>query len=118
MGSVSRASSGEVDEGLVVRSIPAAGERVATGTEVELVVSTGTEEPTTPGDRGESRAVPDVMGLPLQEALDTLTERGFHARIEEVAAQGRPPGIIASQAPEPGIRHPVSGTVTIVVTLS
>ena len=118
MGSILRESSQEVDEGRVVRSVPAAGEMVPTGTEVQVIISTGVEEQSEPDadSRDETRPVPDVIGQSLEEALDSLTERSFQARIEEVEAQGRPLGIITDQTPEAGIRHRIGGTVTIVVT--
>jgi hypothetical protein len=124
VGPISQESSDEVDEGRVVRSVPAAGEKVPSGTEVRLIISTGTGESTStgtgestePDSRDGTLPVPDVIGLPLAEALDALTGVGFEPRIEEVEAQGRPPGIIVDQVPEAGTRLPISGTVTIVVT--
>jgi eukaryotic-like serine/threonine-protein kinase len=66
-GSVDSTTSQTVAEGLVVASDPNAGTKLESGTPVNLVVSTG--KPLV--------KVPDVVGLPKDEAITALTDLGF-----------------------------------------
>lgn len=60
-------SSGEIPEGNLTRTEPAAGSRVFKGSTVTIYVSTGPKQV----------KVPDLSGLSEQEALTSLTQAGF-----------------------------------------
>jgi serine/threonine protein kinase len=61
-----------VPAGQVIETDPPAGEKVADGTPIKVIVSTGRE----------AIAVPDVTNMPLDQAKQTLTDAGFVAGSE------------------------------------
>ncbi len=69
--------------------------RTAAG--IDTVV-TWTERPSS--DAPAAAVVPDVVGLPLAEARDAVTEAGFTARVEELETCDPRPGVV-EQAPTP-----------------
>lgn len=60
-------TSVDIDEGLVVRTDPLAGDVIAAGSEVALVISTGPAK----------IPVPELVGLPLEEAEQVLVGEGL-----------------------------------------
>ena len=79
--------SDEVEAGLVIRTDPPAGQQVAKDGPVTLFVSKGPD----------LIAVPDVIGMSLDEAVDTLEAAGF-----EVSAEGPPRGTVFETDPGVG----------------
>jgi serine/threonine-protein kinase len=59
----------EEPDGIIIRQDPAAGDLVAEGTAVNYIVSSGIEK--------EYRAMPNIIGLQLEEATDQLEDLGF-----------------------------------------
>ena len=92
----------DVDKGLATGTDPAAGEQVASGTAVVLLIATGEVD------------LPDVTGMTEDEARSTLTDLGLSVTTKRVETGGQPDGIVYKQSPEPG-RVDVGSTVTITV---
>lgn len=100
--------SGE-PRGTVVGQNPAGGTRVAEGTHVRLEVALG------PGERPNA-PVPDVTGLPEEEARAMVRESGFTVRtVDQDAPTAGRRGEVLRQDPEPGTSAPVLGQVTLFV---
>lgn len=87
-----RRYSAQVAPGLVVSQRPAPGAKVAEGTEVAVSVSAGTE----------SFSMPDVLGLPLDQARKRLRDRGLAVDVRTVPSD-KPQGTIVSSFPAPGV---------------
>lgn len=91
----------------VLGTEPPAGERLAEGSGVVLVISDG---PTL-------REVPDVLGADAAEAAERLTEAGFTPvegpteHHEEI-----PAGAVIATDPAPGDQLPTGGTVTLTIS--
>ena len=73
LGKVGRGNSDNVQPGTVFRQDPAAGQEVATGSDVAVWYSDGPH----PEDR--ELVVPRVIGLELREAVDSLKRSGLRA---------------------------------------
>ncbi|MFN2556097.1 MAG: PASTA domain-containing protein [Nitriliruptorales bacterium] len=83
----------KVGKGLVVRTDPPAGAPISEGQPVTVVVSRGRR----PID------VPRVVGLTVDDAAARLSALGLKATVAaEVFHDTAPPGVVVSQAPDPG----------------
>ena len=91
--------------GEVVEQRPESGERAATGSAVTVKASKGQN----------TKPVPDVIGLREDEAIATLRESGFEARVFDVPAAD-PAGTVVAQEPPPGDRAPPDSRVRINVS--
>jgi len=78
--------------GAVLRSEPAAQQRVKPDTPVALVVSKGLE----------MLAVPGVVGRPQAEATPALEEAGFRPVVREVFSEDVAKGVVVAQTPAEG----------------
>ncbi|TQM14107.1 Stk1 family PASTA domain-containing Ser/Thr kinase [Pseudonocardia kunmingensis] len=87
--------SDSVPEGAVVRTDPEAGEEVATGEPVTIVVSSGEGEP-------ETVRVPMVIGEDYEDAADILEELDLEAEEETAFLIGRENGRVIGQDPPAG----------------
>lgn len=67
VGTVSEAYSSDIAEGLVMSQSPAAGNKVAKGTTVNIVISKGPE----------AISMPDLLGKDYEEAKELLEEKGL-----------------------------------------
>ena len=94
--------------GQIIGQSPQAGELLGAGNGVDITVSRGQEE--------REAALPNLVGLPLEEARRRLEELGFR-RIEEVPTRLGRAGVNA-QNPQPGERAQVSAPVTLYYTFS
>lgn len=82
--------------GTVLLQRPGGGRRAAPNSLVEIAVSLGS------GER-PLRTIPDVTGMPENEAKQRLVEVGFTVRsVDEPAADSSERGIVLSQTPVPG----------------
>ena len=90
----------------VVQSDPAPGARVDANTSVGLIISSGPP----------AVELPDVTGLPVDEAVNTLREAGFE--VERKAGWGGdvPADRVISQDPTGGVRISRKSRVTIVIS--
>src|SRR6185312_11767034 len=96
---------GTVPAGDVISTSPAAGQSVARGSEVTVVVSSGPQQ----------TSVPDVVGLTQQQAQQTLGSRSFDVTIAQKETDTNAPGTVVSQSPAAGRRVDPGTGVTIVV---
>ncbi|MFF9686249.1 Stk1 family PASTA domain-containing Ser/Thr kinase [Streptomyces sp. NPDC014623] len=105
-GMVTREFSEEIDRGKVIRTDPRSGTERRPGSAVALVVSKGS-----PVD------VPDVTGLPVEEAEAALGEAGLEAKV--LAGRVNSPeasGEIARQTPGSGAEAAEGDTVELTVS--
>ncbi len=107
-GPVDYASSSNFPEGVVIRQRPAAGERVARGSVVHLVVSSGS--PSSP------KRVPDLVGLSIAVVGDSLRKYEMTLGAVRERADPLPAGQVLSQTPERGARVPRHTAVEVVVS--
>lgn len=94
--------------GQIIGQSPQAGELLGAGSGVDITVSRGQEE--------REAALPNLVGLPLEEARRRLEGLGFR-RIEEVPTRLGRAGVNA-QNPRPGESAQVSAPVTLYYTFS
>ena len=90
---LAQSSSDTVPKGAVIAQLPAAGDSVAPGTTVGLVVSTG--PPT-----AAKVAVPNVVGMTLVDAQQALTDAGFKPVPVPSTGSGKPVNEVLAQSPE------------------
>ncbi|MDA0335866.1 MAG: PASTA domain-containing protein, partial [bacterium] len=110
LGSVRLASHSSIPEGVVVRQQPAAQARVARGTSIDLVVSSGSPFANKP--------VPDLIGLQVSAAEDSLRKYEMVlGAISERVAELLPPGQVLSQSPQPGAGVARETRVDLVVSV-
>jgi eukaryotic-like serine/threonine-protein kinase len=102
---VQREPSGEMSEGIVLRTDPSARRPVDRRSSVTLVVSSGPEQV----------AVPDVTGLDQQDAVAKLREEGLSAVVREKGSS-EPADTVVSQTPAGGQEVDQGSTVTIFVS--
>jgi len=93
---IAESSSDSVAKDVVINQLPGAGESVAPGTTVGIVVSTG------PAPAAEEVQVPDVVGLTLAEAQQTVSDAGLDAIPVPYAGSGKPANEVVAQSPESG----------------
>jgi beta-lactam-binding protein with PASTA domain len=97
--------------GIVLRQEPSAGTRVSPGSEVNVILATSMPRP--PSE------VPDVTGLPLEEAgakLWTLASLAVRWDTKESARDRQ--GVVVSQSPGPGVQVRAGSEVTLTVAVT
>ncbi len=99
-------TSGSVARGVVIGTVPPAGDEVAEGSRVTVNVSQGTGEAT----------VPALAGLSRDQAQAALTDAGLTGRFIEAASDSVPEGGVISQDPAAGLRIPVGSAVAVTVS--
>lgn len=99
----------DVDKGKVIAQFPDSGSTAAKGSEVIYVVSLGAEPDT-------AVTVPDVTGMPVEEAESALDDAGFSVTVEE-AASGSGSDAVLYQFPEAEAEAAPGSDVLIVVGL-
>ncbi|GGX53645.1 serine/threonine protein kinase [Streptomyces minutiscleroticus] len=106
-GMVTRAFSGEVAEGRVVRTEPGTGTERRAGSAIALVVS-----------RGAPVEVPDVLGSDLDGAREALEEDGLEVKVStrQVTSDEYGKGEVAEQSPAPGEQVAEGDTVTLTLS--
>jgi len=92
LGEVKEAFSNEFPQGFIMRSTPAAGERIKRNSQVTLFVSKGIEQ----------IALSDYKGKSGEQALNELTEAGFDVKTKYVFSEDLPVGAVISQTPGAG----------------
>ncbi|HZV72913.1 MAG TPA: Stk1 family PASTA domain-containing Ser/Thr kinase [Conexibacter sp.] len=100
-----RQADATVPAGRVIRTSPAAGQTVARGSSVTLVVSSGPKQV----------GVPDVVGLTKQEAQQILGNQGFQFTSSEAGSDTVGPGTVLSQDPIAGAKVEPGSSVAIVI---
>jgi beta-lactam-binding protein with PASTA domain/predicted Ser/Thr protein kinase len=105
VGDITRENSDDVDPGRVMDQDPGRDDVVDAGTDVDLVVSAGSEMVT----------VPDVLGQSERDATATLTDLGLNVDAVEQDAED-PEGTVVDTAPRPASEVEAGSTVTIYVS--
>ncbi|MEV0229026.1 Stk1 family PASTA domain-containing Ser/Thr kinase [Nonomuraea sp. NPDC050786] len=82
VGVVKRLANQLVERGKVIRTSPQAGEKLREGAKVDIFVSAG-------------MVMPDVSGMPKDEAARYLGEQGFQVQVNEVDDDAEPCTVIA-----------------------
>jgi serine/threonine-protein kinase len=90
----------------VIEQDPAAGDKAKEGSTVNLTVSDG------PPDE----VIPDVEGLPLKQALNTLRKAGFQTDINEESSDTVKKGIVIGTTPQGGTLLGAGDRVTVDVS--
>jgi serine/threonine-protein kinase len=99
---VSKVPNVAVQRGLVLSTNPQVGSKVKEGGRVDLVLSAGL-------------LMPDVMGMPREQAEQFLREQGFNVEFVEQADDAQPCTVIAQ---EPSVKAEVDKGATAKLTLS
>ncbi|QVQ50455.1 Stk1 family PASTA domain-containing Ser/Thr kinase [Spiractinospora alimapuensis] len=95
----------DAEPGEVMRTTPAAGDTVETGSTVDLVIA----------DEPDDVEVPDVMGLSEQEAINALSNVALEGSTQTEVDNDADEGSVVRQNPEPGSALPPGSTVTITI---
>jgi serine/threonine-protein kinase len=109
-GKITQVQSTAGPEGTVVGQSPAAGEKAAKGSAVDLEVAGKPTPSATPV------AVPDVTGSSQAAAEAQLTAAGFTVVIAQTPSGTVPAGSVISQAPQAGVIASPGSRVNIVVS--
>lgn len=97
----------EVESGLVLRQTPGANSQAPEGSEIDLVISQGSEQV----------EVPDVLGMTESEARKEFSAKGFILdNIDVEESEDVEKGKIISQDPQPGTKANSGSMVSIVVS--
>lgn len=96
----------DVAEGRVIITNPPAGARQPKGSEVVLVVSSGSDGVT----------VPNLVGQTELAASNQLGRLELQTGIERVFSPDQPEGVVVATRPEPGVRVAIGDTVVLVVS--
>jgi membrane peptidoglycan carboxypeptidase len=67
--------------------------------------------------KGDTAAIPDVTGLPVAEAMATLTNAGLHVSKHKQISHTHPAGRVLDQNPSAGTRIKPGASVTITVSV-
>ena len=115
VGTIGQTTSSSVPVGQVVSQSPSANVRVAKGSTVSFLISTGTPTPTvSPSPGGTPTAVPSVVTMPQTQAEQILTSDGFVVALKK-GPSSLGSGYVFKQDPSSGTA-PAGSTVTIWVT--
>lgn len=105
VGEVSTVAS-DTARGIVLSTTPGAGQPVAAGSRVALVVSAGPTE----------LSLPDVVGRDLPAARGTLEQLGLSATVEYDSLSSLPAGTVVAQSPAAGAAIASGARVTLRVS--
>ena len=92
VGEIIEEFSSEFPKGFIMRSSPAAGERIKRDSQVTLYLSKGVEQV----------GVSNYQGKSGEQALNELTEAGFEVETKYVFSEDLPIGAVVSQIPSGG----------------
>jgi beta-lactam-binding protein with PASTA domain len=98
--------SDTVDEGLVIRTQPAAGNEVPEGSIVDIVISAG----------GELVIVPDVTGQPASDAEVAIQDAGLRISTQPESSIEVDPGLVVATEPPAGTEVEAGTTVTMFIS--
>ena len=115
LGSVIPEPSTTVPSGQVIRQDPAAGVKVAKGSAVSVVVSSGPPSPS-PSPTTGTVTIPNVYGVDSTIATDTLTAAGLHVKTKlKAGTAGQDPGTVVGMLPDAGTVVASGSTVLLVI---
>jgi serine/threonine-protein kinase len=99
--------SSSVEKGKVIQQWPPAGNKVAPGTPVALVVSMG------PKPTEGTASVPDVTGMDADGATQALADADLVAQVVQIDNPDATPNVVLGQLPAAGSTVPAGSTVLI-----
>jgi len=99
--------SSTVAKGKVIQQWPPAGNVVAPGTPIAIVVSMG------PKPTSGTATVPDVKGMDADQATQALAEVGLIAQVVQIDDPNATPNVVLGQLPAPSSIVPAGSTVLI-----
>ncbi|WP_043638513.1 Stk1 family PASTA domain-containing Ser/Thr kinase [Nonomuraea candida] len=102
VGNVKRLPSQEIERDKVIRTSPMVGEKVKKGATVHIFVSAGL-------------VMPDVAGMPKDQAADFLSKQGFQVQVTEVDDDAEPCTVIAQS---PKAKSEVDRGAPVMVTVA
>ncbi|TYB67796.1 Stk1 family PASTA domain-containing Ser/Thr kinase [Nonomuraea sp. PA05] len=102
VGTVKRLANQEVERDRVIRTSPQSGEKLKEGAKVNIYVSAGL-------------TMPDVSGMPKDQAAEFLSRQGFQVQVNEVDDDAEPCTVIA-QAPK--AKSEVDKNAQVMVTVA
>lgn len=102
---IQRQASSEVDEGLVIETDPAAGERVDEGSTITLIVSDGPKQV----------QIPALQGLSYSEAKDNLEAKGLKVK-KQLQDSDLPRNQVINSNPPAGDSVDVGSTVELITS--
>lgn len=105
IGEIKEEYSNEYPQGFIMRTEPAAGERVKRDSQVTIFISLGVEQ----------ISLLDYKGKSGEQALNELTDSGFEVKTKYVFSEDLPIGAVISQTPSAGNADKGS-TITLVVS--
>ena len=118
--STSTEFSDEVDEGRVISQTPQAGDEVEKGSRVALVISRGPEEQPDPDPEPEPEpeltTVPDVVGLPANEAAQAIRDANLIANPIQQPSDDVPVGEVIATQPGEGTELEELSRVDVIVS--
>jgi eukaryotic-like serine/threonine-protein kinase len=114
LGTVSPQTSSSVPSGQVISQTPLAGTQVDKGSQVSIVVSSGTPS-ASPSPTASGVAIPNVYGMDATTANDTLSALGFNVVVKQKSGTGQPPGTVVLVSPDTGTVVPTGSTVTLTI---
>jgi beta-lactam-binding protein with PASTA domain/predicted Ser/Thr protein kinase len=114
LGSVIPEPSATVPSGQVIRQDPAAGAKVAKGSAVSIVVSSGSPSPS-PSPTASTVTIPNVYGVDATIATDTLTAAGLDVKTRLKSGTGQDPGTVVGMLPDAGTVVASGSTVLLVI---
>ncbi|MEA2499883.1 MAG: eukaryotic-like serine/threonine-protein kinase [Actinomycetota bacterium] len=106
VGEITPAPSDEFDEGIVLNQDPAEGSDVASGSTVDLTVSSGPE----------AIIVPSVVNSTEEAAIDELEAAGLTVDVSSEPNDEVDEGLVISQSPEAGSEAQPDDVVSILVS--
>nr|WP_268241021.1 Stk1 family PASTA domain-containing Ser/Thr kinase [Thermopolyspora flexuosa] len=102
VGKVIKQGSADVPRGLVIRTSPQIGSKVREGRAITIVISSGL-------------LMPDVTGMPREQAEQFLREKGFNPQVVEQVDDAQP-GTVIAQNPAAGA--PVDKGAVVQITVA
>jgi beta-lactam-binding protein with PASTA domain len=93
-------------KGTVLDQSPAGGSKEVPGTRITLVVSSGQR----------FAAIPSLIGLSREQALNALESAGFDVGEVTTRASNEPYGAVIDARPRPGTQAPTPSTVSLVIS--
>jgi beta-lactam-binding protein with PASTA domain len=116
LGTVAQECRDTVAAGAVISQNPAAGTQAPFGSTVALTVSTGACAVEGEGEPVTDVTVPDVSGMPVEQAQTTLTVAGLSASVTEENSDTVPAGKVIRQEPASGAQVAPGTQVSLVVS--
>jgi serine/threonine-protein kinase len=114
LGAATPEPSTTVPSGQVIRQNPSAGVRVAEGSSVSIVVSSGSPSPS-PSPTTSPVTIPNVYTMDSTTATNVLKAAGLVVTVKQLAGTSQPPGTVVQMVPDAGTVVDSGSTVVLVI---